>query len=68
MSGHPLPQTLLGRVVGDVRGGIGRLPSLFQTHPGGEERRARLEGGVQASGPPLLDETQWQALRGICKT
>lgn len=41
--------------------------SVLASHPASEDRLARLERADTASGPELLDETQWQALKNICK-
>jgi beta-barrel assembly-enhancing protease len=44
--------------------GIG---SLFATHPGDASRRARFAKAAKGiSAKPVLDASQWQALRGIC--
>ena len=41
--------------------------SVLASHPASEDRLARLERSDTASGPQLLDETQWQALKNICR-
>lgn len=61
----PLAAFLL-RVTGE---NAGKGISLLLSHPLSEERLASLQALDRgAGGPPLLDEAQWQALRGICGT
>lgn len=46
---------------------LDRWTSLLQTHPGDEDRRARFAAAAKlGTAKPVIDATQWQALRGIC--
>jgi len=59
----PMAAFLL-RVTGAKKG---REISLLLSHPLSEERLAALKTiDRPASGPPLLDETEWAALKAIC--
>lgn len=56
---------LLVKLTGDDERG---LPVFFRSHPYSRERAAALAAlDKGSSGKPLLDESQWQALRAICK-
>jgi len=41
------------------------VPSLLLTHPGNEERAARIRADTTGGGP-ALDAASWQALKAIC--
>jgi predicted Zn-dependent protease len=54
---------LLQRITGPDRGGA----SILRSHPLTPDRKAMLEAAERPlTGPPLLDETEWQALKRIC--
>jgi hypothetical protein len=54
---------LLERIAGPDRDG----PSILRSHPLTPDRKAMLEAAERPlTGPPLLDETEWQALKRIC--
>ena len=54
---------LLERISGPERNGN----SILSSHPLTPDRKAMLESAEQRrTGPPLLDETEWQALKRIC--
>lgn len=59
----------MGKLLVKLTGEDGQgLPIFFRSHPYSRERAsilASLDKGI--SGKPLLDESQWQALRAICK-
>ena len=55
---------LMFRITGKEGGG---LTSILASHPLTEDRLARMtKEDRPASGPPLLTDTEWQALKGIC--
>jgi Zn-dependent protease with chaperone function len=55
---------LMFRITGKEGGG---LASILASHPLTEDRLARMtKEDRPASGPPLLTDTEWQALKGIC--
>ncbi|HEX9212201.1 MAG TPA: M48 family metallopeptidase [Bradyrhizobium sp.] len=55
---------LMFRITGKEGGG---LTSILASHPLTEDRLARMTREDRpASGPPLLTDTEWQALKGIC--
>jgi predicted Zn-dependent protease len=55
---------LMFRITGKEGGG---LTSILASHPLTEDRLARMtKEDRPASGPPLLTDAEWQALKGIC--
>ncbi|MCK1408334.1 M48 family metallopeptidase [Bradyrhizobium sp. 76] len=55
---------LMFRITGKEGGG---LASILASHPLTEDRLARMtKEDRPASGPPLLTDAEWQALKGIC--
>ncbi|BAL79054.1 putative metalloendopeptidase [Bradyrhizobium cosmicum] len=55
---------LMYRITGKEGGG---LTSILASHPLTEDRLARMtKEDRPASGPPLLTDKEWQALKGIC--
>jgi Zn-dependent protease with chaperone function len=44
----------------------GKGISIISTHPLTEDRLARMSKEDQGSGPPLLSDAEWQALKSIC--
>ena len=48
---------------GDTPGAL----EFLSTHPSGDKRADELEGLIR-EGEPALDEAQWKALQGICKS
>ncbi|RXH12533.1 M48 family metallopeptidase [Bradyrhizobium guangzhouense] len=55
---------LMFRITGKEGGG---LASILASHPLTEDRLARMTSEDRpASGPPLLTDKEWQALKGIC--
>lgn len=55
---------LLERITGSGRGG---MPSILRGHPLTPDRRAMLDAADKPpTGPALLDEREWQALKRIC--
>jgi Zn-dependent protease with chaperone function len=56
---------MLFRITGNQRG---RGPGLLASHPYSEDRLAKMKAADgNQSGPPILDEAEWQALKNICK-
>ena len=53
--------------VAKLQGGI-KIPEYFSSHPStdGREARAREFAETQSETKPILNETEWQALREIC--
>jgi len=46
----------------------GKQPSLWASHPLTEDRLARMRAEDRPpSGPPLLSDEEWRALKNICK-
>ncbi len=65
------------RPLAEARGGVDvphhrqgrrkRLHAILASHPLTEDRLARMtKEDRPASGPPLLTDKEWQALKGIC--
>ena len=52
----------------EMEGGRGHLAEYFSTHPASETRaeQARTNAEAQEGTRPVLSESQWQALKGIC--
>lgn len=56
---------LMFRITGKEGGSS--FPTILASHPLTEDRLARMtKEDRPASGPPLLTDTEWQALKGIC--
>ena len=55
--------TMLERIAGAIEPGM----TILRDHPATQERIARINAVVQARrGPPLLDASEWAALKRIC--
>jgi predicted Zn-dependent protease len=54
--------------IGELQGEMMQVPEYLSTHPASEGRaeRARDNAQGQAQTTPVLSETDWQALKGIC--
>jgi predicted Zn-dependent protease len=63
-SPKPMGELLL-RVTGKQSG---KIPTILASHPLTEDRLQRMSDEDRAaSGPPLLDDDEWAALKAICK-
>ncbi len=69
MAGLGRPAAPMAELLVRLTGEENRRYGLLRSHPFSQDRLARLRAlAPEASGPPLLDESQWQALRGICSS